>query len=89
MNGSGKTTIIKLLLKLYVPDKGEILIDGANICDIDTESYQTMIGAVFQDFVKYPLTVRENIGCGNVEEMKKYLEERGLAVEEAPEYVDR
>ena len=70
LNGSGKTTIIKLLLKLYVPDKGEILIDGANICDIDTESYQTMIGAVFQDFVKYPLTVRENIGCGNVEEMK-------------------
>ena len=70
LNGSGKTTIIKLLLKLYVPDKGEILIDGVNICDIDTESYQTMIGAVFQDFVKYPLTVRENIGCGNVEEMK-------------------
>ena len=50
---SGKTTIIKLLLKLYVPDKGEIRIDGINICDIDTESYQTMIGAVFQDFVKY------------------------------------
>ena len=70
LNGSGKTTIIKLLLKLYVPDKGEIRIDGINICDIDTESYQTMVGAVFQDFVKYPLTVRENIGCGNIEEME-------------------
>ncbi len=69
LNGSGKTTIVKLLLKLYNPDKGEIFIDGVNLKDINTKDYQEHLGAVFQDFVKYPLTVRENIGCGNVEEL--------------------
>lgn len=69
LNGSGKTTLIKLLLKLYIPDKGDIFIDGINLKDIDTEDYQKNMGAVFQDFVKYPLTVYENIGCGNIEEI--------------------
>lgn len=66
LNGSGKTTIIKLLLKLYEPDKGEIFIDDINLKNIDTEEYQKNMGVVFQDFVKYPLTVRENIGCGSI-----------------------
>lgn len=69
LNGSGKTTIIKLLLKLYTPDKGSIYIDGINLNDINTEDYQKNLGAVFQDFVKYPLTAGENIGCGNVSEI--------------------
>ena len=69
LNGSGKTTIIKLLLKLYEPDKGGIYIDGINLKDIDTKDYQRNLGAVFQDFVKYPLTVQENIGCGNISEI--------------------
>lgn len=45
------------------------MIDGVNLKDINTKDYQEHLGAVFQDFVKYPLTVRENIGCGNVEEL--------------------
>ena len=65
-----KTTIIKLLLKLYEPDKGGIYIDGINLKDVDTEDYQRNLGAVFQDFVKYPLTVQENIGCGNISEIE-------------------
>lgn len=69
LNGSGKTTIVKLLLKLYVPEKGQILIDGVNLKNINTQDYQEHLGVVFQDFVKYPLTVSENIGCGNVEEI--------------------
>ena len=72
LNGSGKTTLIKLLLKLYIPDKGDIFIDGINLKDIDTEDYQKNMGAVFQDFVKYPLTVYENIGCGNIEEIHNH-----------------
>ena len=71
-SGSGKTTLIKLLLKLYIPDKGDIFIDGINLKDIDTEDYQKNMGAVFQDFVKYPLTVYENIGCGNIEEIHNH-----------------
>lgn len=66
LNGSGKTTLIKLLLKLYEPDKGEILVDGINLKNINTSAYQKAIGVVFQDFVKYPLSVMENIGCGDI-----------------------
>lgn len=69
LNGSGKTTILKLLLRLYKPDKGEIYIDDYNLSDIDTTSYYKYIAAVFQDFIKYPLTFRQNIGLGNSERM--------------------
>lgn len=69
LNGSGKTTILKLLLRLYKPDKGEIYIDDYNLSDIDTTSYYKYIAAVFQDFIKYPLTFRQNIGLGDSERM--------------------
>lgn len=70
VNGSGKTTLIKLLLKLYSPDKGCILVDGMDLENIDTPTYQKEIGVVFQDFVKYPLSVGENIGCGDIENIQ-------------------
>lgn len=60
-NGSGKTTFIKLLLRLYQPMEGEILIDGKNINDIDIEDYYSQISAVFQDFLKLPYTVFDNV----------------------------
>lgn len=69
LNGSGKTTLIKLFLKLYSPEKGQILVDGIDLEKIDTTTYQREIGVVFQDFIKYPLSVRENIGCGNIEDI--------------------
>lgn len=69
LNGSGKTTILKLLLRLYKPDKGEIYIDDYNLSGIDTASYYKYIAAVFQDFIKYPLTFRQNIGLGDSERM--------------------
>lgn len=60
-NGAGKTTLLKLLLGLYEPDIGEILIDGVNMNQIDKKKYYKQIGAVFQDFIKYPFTIESNI----------------------------
>lgn len=61
LNGSGKTTLLKLLLRLYEPTNGEILVDGVNLYDINEKSMYEYVSAVFQDFIKYPLTVNENI----------------------------
>lgn len=60
-NGAGKTTLLKLLLGLYEPEKGEILIDGVNLNQLNIAEYYSLIGAVFQDFIKYPFTIEENI----------------------------
>jgi len=67
-NGAGKTTLIKLLLRLYEPSNGKILMDGVPIQDYRKEDYQKMLGAIFQDFVKYYLTAKINIAVGNIEE---------------------
>lgn len=61
LNGSGKTTLIKLLLRLYLPTKGEILVDGVNIKSINLSQYYSNISAIFQDFIKYPFNVFENV----------------------------
>ena len=76
LNGSGKTTILKLILKLYKPDKGKIYIDGVNIEKINTDDYYSHIGVLFQDFIKYPMTVKENIGVGDIASL--YNDERIL-----------
>lgn len=60
-NGAGKTTFIKLLMHLYDIDSGSITYNGTNICDIDTTSYQSRIGAVFQDYRIFAATVAENV----------------------------
>lgn len=69
LNGSGKTTILKLLLRLYLPNKGHIYIDNKDIADINIDNYYKYIAAVFQDFIKYPLSFKQNIGLGDVERM--------------------
>jgi len=71
LNGSGKTTLIKLMTRLYDPTEGDILIDGINIKEYSLESLYKNIGVVFQDFMKYPFTVKENIGFGNIEDIEK------------------
>lgn len=63
-NGAGKTTIIKLLLRLYDVTEGEILIDGVNIKEIDLDSYWRQIGVLFQDFNRYPFDIQTNIELG-------------------------
>jgi ATP-binding cassette subfamily B protein len=67
-NGAGKTTIIKLLLRLYDPTAGRILLDGVDLRDYDLDELRREMGVIFQDFVRYKLTVGENIGLGRVEQ---------------------
>ena len=66
-NGAGKTTLIKLLTRLYDPTEGRILIEGIDIRELDPLELQQRIGVIFQDFVRYHLPVRENIGFGQIE----------------------
>ncbi len=70
-NGAGKTTLIKLLLRFYDPNEGEILLDGENIKNFDRAKYQQYFGVIFQDFVKYELSLKENIAVGKIEDIDK------------------
>ncbi len=65
-NGAGKTTIVKLMTRLYDPDEGQILINGRDIKEYDLEALRTQIGVIFQDFVNYQLTAGRNIGVGRL-----------------------
>ncbi|MCF4101558.1 ABC transporter ATP-binding protein/permease [Gillisia sp. M10.2A] len=69
-NGAGKTTLIKLLLRLYEPTSGSILLDGIDIRHYHKAEYQKLLGAIFQDFVKYYLTAKINIAVGNIVEVE-------------------
>ncbi|MCB0648254.1 MAG: ABC transporter ATP-binding protein [Saprospiraceae bacterium] len=69
-NGAGKTTLIKLILRFYEPTEGRILLDGIDIRHFDKAEYQTLFGVIFQDFVKYELTVKENIAVGKITELE-------------------
>lgn len=66
-NGQGKTTIVKLITRLYDPTGGRILLDGTDLRDYDHESLCREIGVIFQDFMRYELSARENIGVGRIE----------------------
>lgn len=82
VNGSGKTTLIKLLMKLYVPEQGEIYINGKNIANIKGKSLRKYMSAIFQDFIKYPFSIKENICLDNEyideERMKEIASSIGL-----------
>jgi ATP-binding cassette subfamily B protein len=66
-NGAGKTTLVKLLARFYDPTEGSILLDGKDLREYDLEDLHRHIGVIFQDFVHYDLSVRENIGFGQIE----------------------
>lgn len=70
LNGSGKTTLVKLLMRLYDPTRGQIFIDGENITHFDRESLYKKMGVIFQDYIKYPLNIADNIGIGDIENIK-------------------
>ncbi|MEV4263535.1 ATP-binding cassette domain-containing protein [Kribbella sp. NPDC049584] len=69
LNGAGKTTLIKLLTGLEVPQSGRILVDGTDLREIDQESWRKSVAAIFQDFVHYEMSARDNIGLGAVEQL--------------------
>ena len=66
-NGSGKSTIIKLLLRLYKPDSGFITINDKKLTEYSAKQLYDLVSVTFQDFIKYPMTVRENVGFGSIE----------------------
>lgn len=69
-NGAGKTTLVKLLTRLYDPTEGQVLIDGIDLREVDPKDLQKRIGVIFQDFVKYFLPARENIGFGQIDQLE-------------------
>ncbi|NJN60687.1 MAG: ABC transporter ATP-binding protein [Coleofasciculaceae cyanobacterium RL_1_1] len=69
VNGAGKTTLLKLLTRLYDVDSGEIAIDGIPLTAFDLTELRRNIGVIFQDFSRYSLSARDNIGFGNVIEL--------------------
>ena len=68
-NGQGKTTIVKLITRLYDPTEGQILLDGIDLRDYDLEDLHKIMGVIFQDFMRYEMTARDNIAVGRVEEI--------------------
>ncbi|HVZ83824.1 MAG TPA: ABC transporter ATP-binding protein [Terracidiphilus sp.] len=66
-NGQGKTTIVKLITRLYDPTEGQILLDGVDLREYDLADLHAHIGVIFQDFVRYEMTARENIAVGRIE----------------------
>jgi ATP-binding cassette, subfamily B, bacterial len=66
-NGQGKTTIVKLITRLYDPTEGQILLDGVDLRDYDLESLHAEIGVIFQDFMRYEMTAWDNIAVGRIE----------------------
>ncbi len=69
-NGAGKTTLVKLLARLYDPTEGSITIDGRDLRAFAPQDIYNQIGVIFQDFYRYDLSVRENIGFGNIDALE-------------------
>lgn len=78
-NGAGKSTVVKLLGRLYDPTEGQILIDGRDVREYDPAELRREFGLMFQDFATYQLTARENIGVGNVDQVAAMDEIRAAA----------
>jgi ATP-binding cassette, subfamily B, bacterial len=66
-NGQGKTTVVKLITRLYDPTEGEILLDGIDLREYSIDDLHREMGVIFQDFMRYEMTARENIAVGRVE----------------------
>lgn len=88
-NGAGKTTLIKLLLRFYDVVEGEILIDGVNIKDVDLAQWHKQIGALFQDFIKYQFTFKENVYFGDLTHgMEEKMLREAIEKSGADKYLD-
>lgn len=85
-NGQGKTTVVKLITRLYDPTEGQILLDGVDLREYDLASLHAEIGVIFQDFMRYEMTARENIAVGRIDvehspEEIEYAAEKSLAAD--------
>jgi ATP-binding cassette subfamily B protein len=68
-NGQGKTTIVKLITRLYDPTEGQVLLEGVDLREYSLEDLYREIGVIFQDFMRYEMTARENIAVGRIDEL--------------------
>ena len=84
-NGAGKTTITKLLARLYEATEGRILLDGVDLREYDLTSVREAIGVIFQDFVRYDMRFDENVGVGEIVKVSDYLARARDATTEGPE----
>jgi ATP-binding cassette, subfamily B, bacterial len=71
-NGQGKTTLVKLLTRLYDPIAGRILLDGVDLREYNLEDLYSQVGVIFQDFMRYDMTVAENIALGKIDELRNH-----------------
>lgn len=67
-NGEGKTTVVKLITRLYDPTEGQILLDGVDLREYSLEDLHRHIGVIFQDFMRFEMTARENIAVGRIDQ---------------------
>jgi len=65
-NGAGKTTLVKLLARLYEPSEGRILLDGHDLREYDINDLRMQIGIIFQDYLRYQMSIAQNIATGNI-----------------------
>jgi ATP-binding cassette subfamily B protein len=73
-NGEGKTTIVKLITRLYDPTEGHVLLDGIDLREYELDDLYREIGVIFQDFMRYEMTARENIATGRIEALDERAE---------------
>ena len=66
-NGAGKTTLIKLITRLYDPTEGRILLDGVDLREYDPAELRRQVGVIFQDYLRYQMTMAQNIAVGNID----------------------
>ena len=69
-NGAGKTTLVKLLARLYDPTEGRILLDGYDLKEYDLAALRKQVGVIFQDYLRYQMTVAQNIAVGNISQQQ-------------------
>ncbi|MHB1225179.1 MAG: ABC transporter ATP-binding protein, partial [Gemmatimonadaceae bacterium] len=84
-NGAGKTTITKLVGRLYDPTEGRILLDGVDLREYDLASLRATIGVIFQDFVRYDLAFDENVAVGQIDSVRDFFDHREAAAYERAE----
>lgn len=68
-NGAGKTTLIKLITRLYDPTEGRILLDGVDLREYDPAEVRRQVGVIFQDYLRYQMTMAQNIAVGNIDKL--------------------
>jgi len=88
-NGQGKTTIAKLLTRLYDPTEGQILLDGVDLCEYDLNDLWKEVGVIFQDFMRYDMTAHENIAMGRIDAANNPFQIRAAAMKSYAENLIR